>query len=559
MNIVTLLLTIALYCQALSISSAQSADDLGKQVDALFEPWNSTEKPGASVAVVKDGKIIFKKGYGMANLEYGIPNTPATVFHIASVSKQFTVFAIMLLQKDGKLSLEDDIRKYIPEVPDFGKTITLRHLAAHTSGMRDQWNLLVMAGWRFDDVITKEHILKMVEKQKDLNYNPGDELYYCNTGFTLLAEVVARVSGKSFADFTRERIFEPLKMTSTLFYDDHEKIVKNRAYSYYKDGDVYKKSVLSYANVGATSLFTTVEDLSLWAMNFQAPVVGDEEIFKTMNTQTVLNNGKVENGALGQFITPYRGLNQIEHGGADAGYRTYMGRFPDQHFAVIVFSNEAAFRPGSLAMKIADIYLKDYFPTQEVAKSNAVKYLKLANKDLEKYCATYWNDEDKYSRKIYLKSDTLRYWRNEQSEDAILPVGNDEFKMPSAPEDFRVKFSTDKSGKKLMRVAINNVDPSNLVEYVPVKMGEDVLQEYVGTYYSAELSTYYHFKVKDGKLKAEHMRISDIEFTPIMKNRFSGTTYFMGYVEFERDGKDKVVGFKVSNGRVRNLVFVKTS
>ena len=175
----------------------------GDQVDELFAPWDNKDSPGAAVAVVQNGTIVYKKGYGMANLEYDIPNSPSTVFHIASVSKQFTAFSILLLEKAGKLSLDDDIRKYIPEVPDFGKTITLRHLATHTSGMRDQWNLLAMAGWRLDDVITKEQVLKLVSKQKALNFNPGEEFVYCNTGFTLLAEVVARVSGQSFAELPR--------------------------------------------------------------------------------------------------------------------------------------------------------------------------------------------------------------------------------------------------------------------------------------------------------------------------------------------------------------------
>ncbi|EPR69211.1 Beta-lactamase [Cyclobacterium qasimii M12-11B] len=178
-------------------------------MDSIFEDFNDINKPGATVAVVKDQKIVFKKGYGSANLEYGIPNSPSTIFHIASVSKQFTVFSILLLEKEGKLSFDDDIRKYIPEVPDFGKTITLRHLASHTSGMRDQWGLLAMAGWRQDDVITKEHILKLVSQQKELNFNPGESYMYCNTGFTLLAEVVARISGKTFAAFTEEKFLNP--------------------------------------------------------------------------------------------------------------------------------------------------------------------------------------------------------------------------------------------------------------------------------------------------------------------------------------------------------------
>ena len=350
------------------ICNLQAQMEKEKQVDELFTKWDTDNTPGAAVAIVKDGAIIYKKGYGIANLEYDIPITPSSIFHIASVSKQFTVFSILLLEKQGKLSLDDDIRKYIPEVPDFGKTITLRHLASHTSGLRDQWNLLSMAGWRMDDVITKEHVLKLVSKQKELNFNPGDEFAYCNTGFTLLAEVVSRVSDMSFAEFTKANIFEPLEMNNTLFYDDHEKIVKNRAYSYYPDSSGYKKSVLNYANVGATSLFTTVEDLSLWAMNFTDIKLGDSTSINKMNTLAVLNNGETFGGALGQFVGDYKGLNEIQHGGADAGYRSYLTRFPSENFAVIVFSNSAEFNPGGIAHQIVDIYLQDKLKPENKAE-----------------------------------------------------------------------------------------------------------------------------------------------------------------------------------------------
>ena len=220
-----------------SFAQTTVTDELEIKIDSIFKNFNDINKPGATLAVVKNQKIVFKKGYGSANLEYGIPNSPSTIFHIASVSKQFTVFSILLLEKEGKLSFDDDIRKFIPEVPDFGQKITLRHLASHTSGMRDQWTLLRMAGWRMDDVITKEHILKLVSQQKELNFKPGEAYMYCNTGFTLLAEVVARISGKPFAEFTEERIFKPLNMNNTLFYDDHEKILKNRGYSYQLKSD----------------------------------------------------------------------------------------------------------------------------------------------------------------------------------------------------------------------------------------------------------------------------------------------------------------------------------
>jgi CubicO group peptidase (beta-lactamase class C family) len=341
------------------ISIQPKAIENGDQVDQLFTIWDSKVSPGAAVSVIQDGKIIYKNGYGMANLEYDISVEPSSVFHIASISKQFTAFSILLLESEGKLSLEDEIQKYIPEVPDFGKKITLRHLASHTSGMRDQWSLLQMAGWRMDDVITKEQVLKLVANQKELNFDPGEEYYYSNTGFTLLAEVVARVSGRTFAEFTQERIFEPLNMSNTLFYDDHEKIVKNRAYSYRGLGEGFRKANLNYANVGATSLFTTVEDLSLWSMNFWNMTVGNEEIFKKLNTPHKLNNGEEFEGALGQFVVKYKGMDEIQHGGADAGYRAYITRFPEENFAVIVFSNDGNFNPVNMAHGIVDIYLKD--------------------------------------------------------------------------------------------------------------------------------------------------------------------------------------------------------
>jgi len=224
------------------------AASLDGRVDQLFSSLNLQGSPGVAVGVVKNGELILKKGYGSANLEYDIPNTPSTVFHMASVSKQFTAFSIALLDEQGKLSVSDDVRKYIPEIPDFGRTITLEHLIHHTSGLRDQWNLLAMAGWRLDDVITREQILKLVARQKELNFDPGDEFLYCNTGYTLLAEIVARVSEMSFAEWTAKHIFEPLGMVQTLFYDDHEKIVINRAYSYKQASGGYKKSVLNYAN-----------------------------------------------------------------------------------------------------------------------------------------------------------------------------------------------------------------------------------------------------------------------------------------------------------------------
>ena len=538
--------------------SRPKANSLETQVDEVFAPWQNDDGPGAAVAVVKDGEIIYKNAYGMSNLEYDIPIKTSSIFHIASVSKQFTVFSILLLEQQGKLSLEDDIRKYIPEVPDFGKTITLRHLASHTSGLRDQWNLLALAGWRLDDVITLEQVLKLVSRQKALNFNPGEEFLYCNTGFTLLAEVVARISEMTFAEFTEKNIFKPLEMSNTLFYDDHQKIVKNRAYSYQSDSTGYKKSVLSYANVGATSLFTTVEDLSLWAMNFSTLKVGDTTITKKMNTPAVLNNGKTIGGALGQFVGKYKGLDEIQHGGADAGYRSFLTRFPNQNFAVSVFSNSAEFNSGRIAHKVVDIYLKDKLEqqekddvtTEEVTEAN----ITIASETLSLYVGDY-ELQPGFIIGVIEKEGQLAARATGQEEVALRPLSETEFDVVGV--DAKVEFIPN-GGDKIKAIKLHQ--GGQIMEAPRLKeFDEDavVLTDFEGEFFSEELSTSYVFKVVDSKLVAQHSRHSDFELTPVKADTFGGNAWFFGQLTYVRDQDQKITGCKVSSGRVRDLVFEK--
>jgi CubicO group peptidase (beta-lactamase class C family) len=548
---------LSLLLAALSCNSSSQPDPA--EIDQLFSHWDKPGTPGAAISVVKDGKIIFKKGYGSANLEYDIPITPSTVFHIASVSKQFTTFAVLLLERDGKLSLDDDVRKYIPEVPDFGRVITLRHLAYHTSGLRDQWSLLAMAGWRLDDVITKEHILKLVGNQKELNFNPGDEYVYCNTGFTLLAEVVARISGKSFAEFTRERIFDPLKMNNTLFYDDHEKIVRNRAYSYSPTGSGYKKSVLNYANAGATSLFTTVEDLSLWAMNFENPVVGDIEIINKMNTRGILNKGDTIDYALGQGIGRYKGLKFISHGGADAGYRSFLGRFPEQKFSVMVFSNDASFNTGGIALKVADLYLGDKIIVPESPKAVTPKPAEEDSSGadpalMKSFCGQY-ELQPGVIVSITLEGEKLFVEAPGLAKTTLAQSSSNEFVLKEM--NARIVFVSEEAGKVTsakMFIDGQEVVAPRMKEFDP---GSVNLTEYTGNFYSPELGTTYTFVVKDGKLTSTHQRLSDFELIPAKQDWFVSTQWFFGQVEFMRDGLKKVIGCMVTNDRVRNLRFEK--
>ena len=549
--VINLFLTQASNAQVEIYPKSATEEDTMASIDKVFKNYDDIQKPGAAVAVVKNGQVIFKKGYGSANLEYDLPVTPSTVFHIASVSKQFTVFAVLLLEQQGKLSFDDDIRKHIPEVPDFGTTITLRHLASHTSGMRDQWDLLAMAGWRMDDVITKDHIMTMVAHQKELNFQPGEEYLYCNTGFTLLAEVVARVSGVSFATFTQNKIFAPLNMENTLFYDNHELIVKNRAYSYKMPGNKYYKSRLNFSNAGATSLFTTVEDLALWAMNFEEPKVGSQAIIDKMNTLAVLNNGKTFGGAYGQFIGSHKGHNLIQHSGGDAGYRSYLGRFPDENFAVMVFSNYANSNPRKLALEVADVYLKEKTAPKELREEST--YVSLSPEHLKQFEGHFWNESSSLARKIYMKNDSLRYYRSEYNETTLLPISFSKFEMKDVSLYVTVEFKKG-DGKLQMTVEQEDGNVYDFEEYEPVDLDSFDLEQYSGTYFSEEIMTEFELFVRKGMMLGRNFRAGEFPFTFVKEDVLKSPG---GMVRIVRNEAGEITGIKASTGRVRNLWFEK--
>jgi CubicO group peptidase (beta-lactamase class C family) len=350
--------------------TAAAQDARAARVDAVFAELAAAHAPGAAVAVVQDGRIVLERGYGSAQLEHDVPITPATVFHVASVSKQFTAFAVAQLAQQGRLSLDDDIRTHLPELHDFGHRITIRHLVHHTSGVRDQWELLMMAGWRLDDVITRDQIMAMMRRQRELNFEPGAEYLYSNMGYTLLAEIVERVTGGSFGAYLRANVFDPLGMSATHVHSDHEMIVPNRAYSYrpVEGGGGWRNAVLSYANQGATSLFTTAGDLGRWLVNFETARVGGPQLIAQMRERGVLNSGDTITYAFAISRGRHRGRTTWGHSGADAGFRSYAVHFPDERLGVVVLSNAANANPGRLALAVADIYLGETGPlAQQVA------------------------------------------------------------------------------------------------------------------------------------------------------------------------------------------------
>jgi CubicO group peptidase (beta-lactamase class C family) len=334
------------------------AQDPGARVDSLFAAWAAPTSPGAAVAVLKNGEIVLERGYGLAQIEHGAPITPATVFHVASVTKQFTAFAVALLESRGQLSLDDDVRNHIPDLPDLGARITLRHLVHHTSGLRDQWELLALAGWRLDDVITKDHVLSLARRQKELNFEPGAEYLYSNMGYTLLAEVVERVGGRPFPEWMEENVFEPLGMSSTHMHDDHERMVPGRAYSYRGSAERgWQNAVLSYANAGATSLFTTAGDLARWLASLESGALGGPDVVARVRERGVLNGGDTIPYAFALIRGEHNGRTTWSHGGADAGFRTVVLHIPEERLGVVVLGNAASFNPGALASRVAEIYL----------------------------------------------------------------------------------------------------------------------------------------------------------------------------------------------------------
>ena len=429
-------------------------ETLEVKVDQLFTEWHKPDSPGAALAVTRDGEAIYTQGYGMANLEYDIPITPTTIFDIASVSKQFAAFAITTLAHDEKLSLDDDIRTYLPDVPDFGNTITIQHLLHHTSGLRDWVQSLVIAGVGMEDVISFKHILKMARHQKALNFEPGEAYLYSNTGYNLLAEIVERGTGDSFREWTKAHIFKPLGMTNSHFHDDHQMILKNRAYSYQAvENGRFKHAVNNTTALGSSSLYSTVEDLAKWILNFEDTQIGEQAVIEQMHQRGVLNNGQQINYALGLSIGEYRGLKTVGHSGSWRGFRSHLMRFPDQKFGVVILCNLDTFNPLRLAEKVTDLYLADVLaPVEEASEPDKpaepieeTKSEPLAPEQLTEFEGDYYTEELDTTYSIRVHEDQL-IAQHIRHDDILLTYTGDHFigNVWFFPE---IRFTRDDTGR----------------------------------------------------------------------------------------------------------------
>ena len=551
-------LALAVVAQQPSTSNHDAAQFPRERTDKVFAQWDSTVSPGCALAVMKDGYIVYERGYGMADLDHDVPVTPETVFHVASISKQFTAASILLLAQDGKLSLDDEIHKYITELPDFGVPITIRHLIYHTSGLRDQWNLLGLAGWRYSlDLITDDDVMDLMSRQKELNFKPGEKHVYCNTGYTLLAQIVKRVSGKTFREFTTSRVFEPLGMKSTHFRDDHAEIVKHIAYGYEegKGRNVYRLSVTNFDTVGATSLLTTVEDLARWDENFYHPIVGGPRMVEQQLQRGRLNNGKELDYAFGLQHGKYRGLATVDHGGSDAGYRADLLRFPRQHFSVACLCNQAETRPGELTRKIADIYLADEMKEPMPAHlESSAKPVTIPDERLGQYAGLYWKKDDETGMRILHQDGKLFLSQSEEENLELTPIAENRFEQVVFHVVLAFDRARDGGPLRLSVRARGQEEPEafeRVTDFVPTA---EQLSGYAGSYVSAEIDPVYRIAVENGGLVLKRLKSKPKKLRPALADYFQSPD---GDLHFQRDSAGKVTGFLLNSGRIKNFRFTK--
>jgi CubicO group peptidase (beta-lactamase class C family) len=409
-------------------------------VDELFSPWDTMETPGAVLAIIKDGRIIYQRAYGMADLERNVPLSLQSVFDIASTSKQFVAISILLLREKGKLSLDDDIRMYLPEFLDYGQTITLRHLIHHTSGIRDYMDLMELAGMKHENSYHQSEIIALIARQESLNFEPGEEFDYSNSGYLLLAEIIERVSGRTLGEFTEQHIFKPLNMNASHFYDDFTRIVKNRALSYSrKETGGYASIQYIFDVVGDTGLLTTIEDLFLWDQNFYHNKLGEggPKLIEQLLAPGQLQEGEKLHYAFGLELDEYRGLRVIKHDGSAAGYESEMLRFPDQRFTVIVLSNQAGFSSTKLAEQVADLYLADDYtagpePTKTESEDQRTALpqieLDISASELDACAGRYYSGELDATYVVRLVDGKLRYHLEYSPvEIELVPIERDQF------------------------------------------------------------------------------------------------------------------------------------
>ncbi len=546
------------------------------QVNKIFERYDQPGSPGCAVAVIKDGQMVYKRGYGLANIELGVPNTPATVFNIGSMAKQFTAFAIALLESEGKLSLDEDMRQHLPDMPDLGERITVRHLIHHTSGLRGSFpELLALAEWRDCDATTTEDVYNLLKARRALNFHPGEEHLYVNSNYVLLVKICERVSGQSFAEFCTSRIFGPLGMISTVVNDSYFELIPGRASGYYEDDGAWFNAPLTDSVVGPTNIYTTVEDLARWDENYYTGQVGGPAVIERVHQPGRLDDGTALDYAFGLMVGPshqHRGWQMVEHGGSQGGYSSWMVRFPKPRLSAVVLFNHFLWDMREFALRVADLFLDDYRSTTQaagpqeelgtaepVAEAETGASIELTAEHLASLVGIYYSLERATLRRITHSEGRLQF----EGLD-LLPLGETLFYFEVEPET-HVAFSmaADDSVEGMKTITSSGEYGYDRVESDAPTPEE--LRQYAGRYYSPELDITWRLTAGDDHLVARRRKYVNSKLSPVFADAFvDDWGPIMGYptnylVVFDRGEQGEITGLRVSGTRVRNLEFVRLS
>lgn len=525
--------------------------EMTKNIDKVFSDWdNAPYKPGVAAGLLKDGKMIYLKGFGSADVHHQSPVTVDTKFQIGNMSKQFTAFAILLLEEQGKLSLSDDVRVYIPQLPDFGYKITIQHLLSQSSGLADFLALKEIAGWRTKDVFTQQDALDLVLQQKTLDYLPGTKFSQTASGLILLTEVVKKVTGQTLAAFSQQHIFQPLEMTNTLFYDENQLITPNNN--------------INHSIIGTTNLYTSVADLSRWYLNFENPKIGSKKLIEKLTSPVTLNDGSTTyNPTAGrllygqQYQHAERGVPKIWTYGLEGGYASNIFIFPNQNITSFVLGNNNKYN-GGLTMNMAIEVLGDIFPAPANIDFDKLKTIKLTPRQLETYSGHYWDNEHVSARRLYVKNDTLRYQSLDSNEENLLvPVSENVFQMVVDGDDvIMVKFR-EEAGTMKMVYTSGESDEYVYEAYNPVKYSNIVLSEFTGTFYSNSLKATYTLSQNEKGLFTSNKNQPAISFTPTHADMFLSSSRNIGGIWFTRDKRENITGFYINSDKIKNLFFEK--
>lgn len=531
---------------------------LTDKVDALFAQWNKADSPGCALAIIKYGELIYKRGYGMADLERNVPISPASVFDIASIGKQFTAMMIALLVNQGLLSLDDDIHKHIPEMPTYGDPITVRHLIHHTSGLRDYTTLMELAGMPTENFYYEDELLDLILRQKELNFRPGAEYLYSNSGYFLLGVIAKRLTGKSLLALIREYIFEPLGMQATNFNDDPKRIVKNRAIGYApKEGGGYGTNISFCGGYGDGAIISTVEELFVWDQNFYANRLGGggQALIQQVLTPGELNSGERLEYAFGLMIGNYRGLRTVGHSGGWAGYRGEFIQFPDQKFSVICLANLGSINPWKLARQVADLYLADAFTGPErPASQEGTEFIELSTNQIESLTGFYRAQKSGNILELSVEAGKL-VGEAFGLRFQLAATSSTQFKAIEVPFDIQIEFESIPSESALtLNLKVEEDKPEAYQKMSVTPLAPSQLPGYSSVYYSDELKVTYTILLEAEQLFLKRGYAPKERLKPITQDLFTSRNLEL---QFVRNEQGHVYAFDLGSDRVRNIRFTK--